>query len=263
MYKLLPIWALAVLFFACDSIEDGVIDPYNTEYSKVTIDAPTEIKYVDETTELNTSVTFSEKGKISAVWIKVASVDGSYVITYHTDMKNLNGNKYYASVKMKPDMPSLAYAIDYYFSTEIQQGKKIASYIFNYDNSQNNVPPEISNPLFYYTNSVPALLDTIKNEKEFLLTLNVKDDNGLADIDSVYTDLYNYQDTNNVKVTRIELFDDGKIDESGDKIAGDGIYTRKGYFPAYSVGKRKYLFVAKDRAGLISNTITHNFVVIR
>ena len=130
---------------------------------------------------------------------------------------------------------------------------------------QNQVAPVISNPLFYYMDDEAGLIDTIKNGtvNEFIISIEVFDSNGPSDIDSVYIDLYNYQDPNNTSITpKIPPYDDGSEDH-GDQSAGDGIYSRRGYFPDESEGDRKFDFIAIDRTGLSSNIITHNFVVVK
>ena len=80
--------------------------------------------------------------------------------------------------------------------------------------------------------------------------------NGLSDIDSVYTDFYS---PNNPSAFRVLMFDDG--DEAhGDLVAGDGIYSFKNIFQN-AQGERKFEFWARDRAGALSNMITHIVVV--
>ena len=148
---------------------------------------------------------------------------------------------------------------------EIYNEKKIASHNFEYDNLQNNIAPIISNPLFYYVGSEASLMDTIQNGtiNEFTLSIKVVDSNGLSDIDSVYVDLFNYQDSNNTTITpKILLYDDGN-NIHGDNVAGDGIYSRNGSFPDDSEGNRKFDFVAIDRLGVKSNIVSHNFVVVK
>ena len=101
------------------------------------------------------------------------------------------------------------------------------------------------------------LRDTLENETEFILSINVSDENGLSDIDSVYTDFYS---PNNPSAIRVLLYDDGD-GEHGDMTAGDGIFSLKNIFSADATGERKFEFWARDNAGELSNMITHNVVV--
>lgn len=259
---LFAIFVLIIVSVGCDSIEEGIIDPHDAEFLVETITLPTKLEYFGEETKLNTSITLTNTNLIIAMWVKVASQDGNVNITYHKNMSKSDSKTYSVAIPMDKKLPNLVYTIDYFYKTAIQSQKKIATKNFTYDNMQNNTAPVISNPLFYYSNKTPSLIDTIKREEKFILSIEVDDDNGLSDIDSVYIKLYNYQNPNSIRITRIELFDDGKF-EDGDEIKGDGIYSRKNFFPAVAEGKRRFEFYATDRAKFTSNVITHDFVVVK
>lgn len=265
MRKLFLILFLTLLFYGCDGVEDGIVDPSTDAFNVTSLEAPTILKYTSDNTELVTSLSFSSTEAILLVWVKVSAQDGSYDITYHTNMEKTTENEYSVSISMSPDMPSTIYTIDYLIETKIYSEKKIASHNFEYDNLQNNSAPIISNPLFYYVGDVTSLMDTIQNGEvnQFILSIEVADSNGLSDIDSVYVDLFNYQDENNtVKTPKITLYDDGN-DDHGDMTANDGTYSRKGFFPDDSEGNRKFDFIAVDRQGVRSNNLSHNFVVVK
>lgn len=256
MQKLLFILFFALLFFGCDGVEDGLVDPSIGEFQVTSINAPNTLSYSGANTKLVTSIIFSDSKSLLSVWVRVGSQDGSFDITYHKDMTKAGDNEYTVSIVMDSLMPSLNYTIDYYYQTETQTEKKIASHNFLYDNMQDNEAPIISSPLFYYVDESPTLRDTLENDREFVLSIKVSDENGLADIDSVYTDFYS---PNNPSAIRVILFDDGKSTH-GDLIAGDGIYSLKNIFSNAS-GDRKFEFWARDRRGELSNMITHNVVV--
>jgi hypothetical protein len=257
MQKFIFILFTSLILLGCDNIEDGLVDPNDGEFSVVDIQAPKSLEYVGADTKLTTSITFSDSKAIIVAWVQVSAQDGSFDITYRKEMSKANENQYSTSIGMTSEMPSTKYTIDYHYQTETQSDKKIASHDFTYDNMQNNIAPIISNPLFYYLDDEPTLLDTLENDKEFILSIKVTDGNGLSDIDSVYTDFYS---PNNPSAIRVILFDDGKVAEHGDKIAGDGIYSLKNIFSGAS-GDRKFEFWARDRRGMLSNMITHNLVV--
>ncbi len=265
MKKLFFILPLILLFFGCDGVEEGLIDPNEEIFLVESLVAPTNIKYTGSDTKLVTSISFSDSKSILRAWVNIDSQDGTVNIAYKKEMVKSSENEYLVSIPMEEDMPSLTYTIDYYFQTGIQEEKKIASHNFVFYNLQDNEAPIISNPLFYYSNETAGLIDTIKNGtvNEFIVSIEVTDENGLSDIDSVYIDLFNFQDPIDTIVTmKIPLFDDGSVNH-GDEIAGDGIYSRKGYFPDESEGDRKFEFIAIDRAGIGSNIVTHNFVVVK
>ena len=257
MQKLLFIFLLALFFTGCDGIEDTLIDQNISEFSVTNITAPSSLEYSGLNTKLITSITFSDAKSINSVWVKVGSHDASFSITYRTEMTKIGENEYSVTIPMDSLMPSTDYSIDYFYSTNAQAEKKIASHNFSYDNLQNNLAPFIENPLFYYTDESPILRDTLENEKEFIFSIKVKDENGLSDIDSVYTDFYS---PNNPAAIRVILFDDGKA-EHGDLSAGDGIYSLKNIFQADAFGERKFEFWARDRRKVLSNMITHIVVV--
>jgi len=262
--KLFFILLLTFIFWGCDEVEEGLIDPNEEIFLVDSLAAPTILKYFGSETELTTSISFSDSKSVLKTWVNIDSQDGTVDVVYRKEMVKSAENEYSISIPMEADMPSLTYTIDYYFQTGIQAEKKIASHNFEYDNNQINIAPVISNPLFYYLNEPPELLEIIKNgdQNEFIVSIEVADENGLRDIDSVYIDLFNYQDPNNTIVTKILLYDDGSVDH-GDDVAEDGIYSRKGFFPDDSEGNRRFVFIARDRRGLSSNIVTHNFVVVK
>jgi len=250
---------LLFLLIGCDGIENGVVDPGGVGFVVENISAPTYLKYTGEDTQVFTAITFSNTESLNRVWLNISSLDGVIEIARNIEMispyKN-DPNSFAVAVKMSIDDPNLIYTIEYYISTNIQEEKKIASHDYEYNNLQENIPPEISNPLFYYDDESPTLRDTLENNKPFLFSVEVYDENGLKDIDSVYADFYS---PNNPSAIRVMMFDDG--DEAhGDKVAGDGIYSFKNVFQN-AVGERKFEFRARDRAGALSNMITHNVVV--
>ncbi len=257
MRKLFFILLLSFLYFGCDGVEDSLVDPNDGEFSVTNITAPAKLEYSGSNTKLNTSITFSDSKSIIKAWIKLASQDGTIVVTYQKDMDKSSENKYSASIEMDSEMPSLTYTIDYYYQTQLQEKKKIASHDFDYNNMQNNVAPIVSNPLFYYIDEEPMLRDTLEDNKEFIFSIDVDDANGLNDIDSVYTYFYS---PNNPSALLFILYDNGD-DKNGDETAGDGIYSGKNIFAKGTEGNRKFEFLARDRAGLLSNMITHNVVV--
>lgn len=250
---------LLILLIGCDGIEEGVVDPNDVSFFVEGIYAPSEVKYSGVDTQIFTTITFTNIESIKRVWINITSQDGVIDITENMSMispyKN-DPNTFAAAVKMSEDNPNLIYTIKYFVSTDQQTQKIIASHDFEYNNLQDNVAPVISNPLFYYEDEEPILRDTLENNKPFIFSIEVTDENGLSDIDSVYTDFYS---PNNPSAFRVLIYDDGN-EEHGDEVAGDGIYSFKNIFQN-AQGDRKFEFRASDRAGVLSNMITHILVV--
>jgi len=224
--------------------------------------APTEFIYSSLDPFLRTAIRLSNTYNLQNVWIKIESSDSPFVIIDSLQlMRAPNGSPYYIttyydSLKMSPSYPNGNYNIDYYIKTTTNDKQIIKTHSFSYIGEGKNTPPEISNPLFYYEDENPILRDTLENNKPFIFSIDVVDANGLSDIDSVYTDFYS---PNNPSAFRVLMFDDG--DEAhGDLVAGDGIYSFKNIFQN-AQGERKFEFWARDRAGDLSNMITHNVVV--
>ncbi|MCK5456851.1 MAG: hypothetical protein KAI45_06960, partial [Melioribacteraceae bacterium] len=128
MGKLFFILLLTFLFFGCDGVEEGLIDPNEEIFLVESLVAPTTLKYLGSDTKLNTSITFSDSKSILRTWVNIDSQDGTINIAYKMDMVKLSENEYSISIPMEEDMPSLTYTIDYYFQTGIQAEKKIASH---------------------------------------------------------------------------------------------------------------------------------------
>ncbi|MCK5088199.1 MAG: hypothetical protein KAQ90_11790 [Melioribacteraceae bacterium] len=229
------------------------------------ISAPTELIYSGENTALKTSITLSNTYYLREVWSSLSSVENSFVINDSLEMEIISGGSSFAtttfadSTKMLQNYPTGTYTIEYFIRTTSIEKEKIATHNFEYDNTISNDPPVILNPLFYYADEAPQLRDTIETVREFILSIEVTDANGLNDIDSVYTDFYS---PNNPTAIRVDLYDDGDPGH-GDEIAGDGIYSFQNIFSAEAEGERKFEFWARDKNGSLSNMITHNLIVIK
>lgn len=256
MRKLFYLLFTSLVLFGCDGVEDGLIDPNDGDFSVTDIQAPTSLVYSGNETMLNTSITFSESESLINVWINVASQDGKIDITNKLGMNKSSENTFSASVDMNEEMPSIDYTIDYFYSTETQSEKKIASHNFAYDNNQNNVAPVLSDP------NIP---DQINKDENFSFSVRVTDENGYDDVSKVFYELFRpngNQIDNSEGIKEFPLFDDGDTAQNGDLIAGDSIYTVRLMFPSsVESGNWKFELNAEDRSGASSNMITHNLVV--
>ncbi|MEN8194622.1 MAG: hypothetical protein ABFS12_17510 [Bacteroidota bacterium] len=224
--------------------------------------APELLIYSEDDPYLHTSIILSNTYNLRNVWINIKSSDSQVIIADSLQLLRMpNGSPYhittyYDSLKMSPNYPDGNYIIDYYIKTNVSNKEKIATHEFSFEGEGVNTPPIISNALFYYEDEEPVLRDTLENNRPFIFSVYVTDDNGLSDIDSVYADFYS---PNNPSAFRVLMYDDG--DEAhGDLVAGDGTYSFKNIFQN-AQGERKFEFWARDRAGELSNMITHNVVV--
>lgn len=96
-----------------------------------------------------------------------------------------------------------------------------------------------------------------QRDVKILITIKAKDPQGVADIDTVQfrSFLPSGQEANN---SPIQLFDNGDADQ-GDDRAGDGIFSRFIFLPSQGVtpGDFRFVFQARDKSDLLSNTIEH------
>ncbi len=154
--------------------------------------------------------------------------------------------------------PIGTYKINYFITDKENVTKLVAEQQFIYDNGQANIAPVISNLI---------LQDRVGRDTSFIFTLTANDSNGLNDIDVVYFELYRpdstlVEDPPNSGNTKLLMHDDGDSEHYGDNVAGDGIYSFKNSFSnTASTGTWRFVFNAKDRGGLLSNTIEKSIVV--
>jgi hypothetical protein len=256
MRKIILAILLLITFWGCDGIEDSIVDPSEEVFGVSKIEAPDELKYSGDNTMLNTSILFTDTKAITNVWVKVATIDESSVITYHNNMVKSDGNKYTVSIAMNQEMPSMVYTINYYFSTSIQAEKKISSHNFRYDNMQNNVSPVLSEA------NIP---NQVKLNENFLFSVRVTDENGYDDVKNVFYELFKpngEQIENSQGIKEFPLYDDGS---NGDLVAKDSIYTTRLMFPSSKAetGTWNIKLKARDRQNALSNEISHNIVVVK
>lgn len=148
------------------------------------------------------------------------------------------------------------YNVEYKIFQNDGSSKIIAAQHFVYDNGKNNTAPTISNLIQQ---------DTVQTNVQFSFSVMVSDPDGLNDIKEVYYELYMPNGTkvvNSQGISKFPMFDDGDTASNGDVTANDGKYTVYLTFPnTVTTGSWKFDFTAQDKAGHLSNTITHNVEV--
>jgi len=156
-----------------------------------------------------------------------------------------------------------------------QVGRGDYSFLIFALDKKNNKSNQLFGEIEYYTSAVnlpPEIIqvnapDTVFASGNFLLlSAEVNDPDGLADIDRVMFNSYK-PDGNPASGNPFYLYDDGGEIEwngitSGDAIKNDGIYTIKVVLPATVMkGTYHFIFEAHDKAGNISNKIDHSLTV--
>ncbi len=115
-----------------------------------------------------------------------------------------------------------------------------------------NVPPIIRN--LFAPDSLSVLpSDTLK----ILLTIDVYDADGLANIDKVFFNSYR-PDGSLATGSPFYMYDDGQSGITGDQYKNDGTYSRIIILPpGTNPGKRRFEFIAIDKFQETSNIINH------
>ena len=163
-------------------------------------------------------------------------------------------NIYTARIPMNAGFASGNYVIEYYVKDNInlegENVKLVGLHSFVYSNGTNNNPPEISDLV------MPG---SVQRDEDFVITLKASDPEGQEDISQVEFTLY---DPTGSYVGVFPLLDNGNLDDNGDENADDGIYSSKRSFKANVLtGIWKFIFQAKDKGGLSSNSITKELIV--
>lgn len=122
-----------------------------------------------------------------------------------------------------------------------------------FETLRNNLRPSLSNLVAPDTVVRPAA-----GSVTFLFTVMASDPDGLCDV----ADVSFYVIFPPPPSGAIPLFDDGDP-EKGDQTAGDGIFSRIVSINSQNtLGEKRIVFLAKDRAGALSDSLFHSFYVV-
>jgi hypothetical protein len=258
---------ISLIFVSCDGIQDGIVDPSSGEVNIESIYAPRTLTYTDESTVVRSTLYVDNKEIVESIWFEIGSVDGFIRLANRVMMKDdgdrensgddsADDNTFTGIFPMSEEYPNGDYAIDYYMESTTGIMKKVGSAKFEYDNAQDNIAPVISEQ------DIP---DQIERGVQFSFSVKATDQNGQADIRSVYYELFDpngSQLVNSQGISQFPLFDDGNTQANGDLIAGDAVYTVFLTFPEnVSTGTWTFRFRAEDRGGKLSNELVHNLEV--
>jgi hypothetical protein len=118
---------------------------------------------------------------------------------------------------------------------------------------RNNLPPSLSNLIAPDTVVRPST-----GSVTFLFAATTIDPDGLCDVADVSFYLLSPPPPSGA----IPLFDDGDP-AKGDQTAGDGIFSRIVSISSQNtLGEKRIVFLAKDRAGALSDSLFHSFYVV-
>jgi hypothetical protein len=168
-------------------------------------------------------------------------------------MEEISNNIYENQFVLRGEDPVGNYSIKFSVTGFDGKNKQVAVSNFYFNNGQDNLPPVISN-------SVIEPDTVVVNQLTVLFTsVEAMDPNGSNDILEAFFIVYRPDSTTNNN--RVLLFDDGNI-TNGDKIAGDGIYSRLIQVDQTNQkGTYRFEFQAEDRLGALSNIINHYVLI--
>ncbi len=250
---------IPLLIWGCNKKFDNPIDISNSTFYAASVYPIKTFTYSSADSTLKPQIAVKNSDQVQQVYFNISDPDGmqmnnSPIIMKKGDTFNsadtftFNGewpmSQYYAKGK---------YEIQFFAVDNLGNDVKLAVQYFNFDNSQQNVPPVISNVV------APDTLVMSGQKIVFLVTVDASDANGLNDIKSVFFNSYlpgGLASSQNPFL----LLDDGK---NGDKVWGDGTYSLIVELPASGVtpGTYRWEFHARDRDDSVSNIIIHELVI--
>jgi len=247
---------LPILFIGCEQTFDSLIEADQNNY-QVSLVSPTDsITYREDDSLITVIIIFTSSSEVSDVFCDVFASDQSKLNSAPFQLFNDNDdNRFFNEFPLSEFYPNGVYSIKYYVKNADETMQKVASGNFKYNNGQDKLPPEIENTV------VDPDTVVVTDTTVILTSVEAIDPNGQNDILKVFFIVYNPDGSTNA--SELELFDDGNVDDHGDLIAGDGIYSRLIQVDqANEKGTYRFEFRARDRGGKLSNIIDH-FVLIQ
>ncbi len=258
---------VSVILIGCEKNSDEIVstNPFPGDLSVVGVTATDTVIYSKpDSIAVITANVYSTKG-ISGVYCTVFNPLGKFF--NHSQMfdngRTENGDEkaddsiYSTVIRFSKTDISGFYDVEYSAVVGAGSAKIFAHSRIYYFNNQENIPPQLSDL---------TMPDTVAFNQSFKFSVTAKDLNGLSDIKEVYYELYNPSGvklTNSQGISKFPLSDNGDVNVTGDKKAGDGIFTQKLTIPkGQPAGRWKFDFTAVDRSDSLSNTITH-FVEVK
>ena len=254
------------IFVGCEKDYDNLIENQNTSYQVDSVIVKGFYKYPTDSIAIF-GLKLSSSLEIKGVFFDIYSPDNkransSSYIMYDTGQPvngdTVAGDNFYTAI-IRFDSTGLFgnYSAKYYVEDIYGKVEQVATSHFFYDNGQVKSPPYIFNLI---------LPDSVQRNVRFIFSVDVTDSNSLADVVSVYYELFrpdSSQVVNSQGISEFPLFDDGNTSSNGDEIANDGRFTIHLTFPnSISTGLWRFEFGAVDRGNKLSNKITKSVKVL-
>jgi hypothetical protein len=260
---------IATLLFAflsgCEKNFDEIIDVETADYQVTGTSSFSSFLYVEGDSSITIFLILKSSADVNSIFCDVIASDDTKLnnnpVLLLDNGNNANGdqvagdNRFTNFFSLSRQNPFGTYRINYFVTDNRDVTKLAAKQEFVYDNGQDNVAPVISNAIIE-----PDTL-IVNNTVPISTSIKVTDENGLNDIENVYFTVYRPDGT--TSGTQTEMFDDGNLNENGDQTASDGIFSRIIVVDQTNAkGTYRFNFQARDRRGLLSNTIDY-FVLIQ
>jgi hypothetical protein len=247
---------IPLLIWGCEKTYDNLIDTSTDNYqvsSIAGIKDTVDLKVPGDSL-LSLRLIFTPQSEVSKAYFDIYASDNSRLNSSPIEMEEVIENIFENQFILQRENPIGNYTIRFSASGIEGNTKQVAVGSFYFNNGQDNLPPEIFN------SDIEPDTATVNDTTVIFTSVGAMDPNGASDILEVYFIVYKPDgSTNNSKVL---LYDDGDL-EHGDRIAGDGIYSRLIQVDQTNdKGTYRFEFRAKDRSGELSNIINH-FVLIQ
>ena len=246
---------LPIIIIGCEQTFDNIIDTVQNNY-QVTLVSPTDsITFRANDSLITIRMNFTSSSEVSDVFCDIIASDQSKLNSSPFQLFDNNDNRFKNDFPLSQFYPNGIYNIKYYVKNADETLQQVALASFKYNNGQDNEPPEIANTVVDPDTAVVTTATVI------FTSVEASDPNGQNDILKVHFIVYKPDGSTNG--SELELFDDGNVDDHGDLVAGDGIYSRLIQVDETNdKGTYRFEFQAIDRGGKSSNIIDH-FVLIQ
>jgi len=247
---------IPLLIWGCEKTYENLIDTSTDNFQVNSLSGIKDINLLEnpEDSILTFTMTFSSGSFVSDAYFDIYFSDNSKVNSSPVEMQEIFDNTYSAQYFLGRANPIGNYTVRFSAIGIEGTAKQVALGSFQFNNGQENLPPEISNTVIDPDTAV------VNDTTIIFTSVEAMDPNGASDILEIYFIVYRPDGTTNN--SKVLLFDDGKP-ENGDVVAGDGIYSRLIQVNQNNQkGTYRFEFRAKDRLGDLSNILNH-FVLIQ
>ncbi len=262
MKKIIPLFLL-ILFAGCEKKFDTVIDTSSFTYRVTSIKSFPVYKYAIGDSLLTLNIGFNSSDNITAVYFDIYSsarkkLNSAPVRMFDSGLEEhgdeVKGDNIYSNkFPLSQSDPNGMYEVRYFVSDKSASTNQVATIQFMYDNSQENVPPVISNLVAPDSAALGATAAV-----PIFLSVDAFDENGADDIELVFFNSF-LPNGSPSSGNPFVMYDDGT---NGDIAAGDGTYSLVvGLPPTAAKGTYHWEFQARDRTKTLSNQIIHNIVI--